>query len=163
MRLLAEMYPEHRLILGFEPQSPASVRCYEATKKYPRMIVCNSGLLADKRIHEKLPMGEFGTDACSMLGASREQGEGIFTDAYVNLAHDAPFDLFVMNLEGYEYQLLWYLAQKGPGYIRSFAVQFHVKYEVSKEETIKLFLNMISLYGTPIYEDYPRWVYWSAA
>lgn len=160
MRLLAEMFPGYREMIGFEPQKWAAARCYDNVKKYPNMNVVASGLLADSRIYEHLPMGEFGTDACSMLGAPREQGEGVFTDAYVQLSHSIPIDLLVMNLEGYEYRLLPYLAKRGPDYIRQFAVQFHTKYEVSPDDTLSTLTNMNVVFGEPVYNDYPRWVLW---
>lgn len=161
MRLLAEMYPEHELILGFEPQTWAAKNCARNTAHYNNMVVIPMGLLADKRVMETILLGEYGTDACSMLGAPREQGIGEFSDAYTLLDAWAPFDLFVMNMEGFEYRLLEYLAERGPGYIQQFAVQFHEKYERSPYHTVELSRYMREKYGAPIYYDYPRWVYWA--
>lgn len=160
MRLLAEMYPQHDLIIGFEPQRWAAENCGRNTAQYANTVVVPMGLLADKRVRETISLGEYGTDACSALGAPREQGDGIFSDAYTLLDEWAPFDLFVMNMEGFEYRLLEYLANKGPTYIRQFAVQFHEKYELSPYHTIELSRYMKERYGNPLYDDYPRWVYW---
>lgn len=162
IRLLAEMFPDYARIEGWEPQQEMAQKASDNIKHIRSVAVTNIGLLAGPGTVE-LPMGEYGTDACSVLGGERQQGVGIFYDAVTVLDRSGILtcDLFVMNMEGYEYKLLPYLLEhyrECP--INSFAVQFHVKYAPDRDEVNDLLNRMKDRYGPPVYENYPRWVYW---
>lgn len=156
MALLARLFLGSRII-GFEPQTWAYAQCRHMCKLHKMLEVHPYGLLAGEGA-ALLWLGEYGTDAASVLTGDRETGKGWFTDAALSLDHALPIELFVMNMEGYEYHLLPYLHTSGVlSHINSMAVQFHDKYERDKPRIYEI---MTSHFGPPVYERYPAWVYW---
>lgn len=79
-----------------------------------------------------LPMGEYETDACSFLHVGqRRQGEGEMRDACkvideLCLVGSRDINLMMINIEGYEYELLNYLIHCGAtDHIERLCVQWH--------------------------------------
>lgn len=156
MRLMAEMFPDYEQIIGFEPQRWAYARAVDNTKGHRNMILHNKGLYAGRGNHT-LNMGEWGTDACSLLTEDRDNGTGIFQDAAIAL-EGLDIDLFVMNMEGYEYHLLPYLISTGMlDHIDQLAVQFHTKYVTDDIGTTLATLDKVF---TRAADHSPSWLYW---
>lgn len=111
----------------YEPQQWAFDICKAALMPYPNATVFNYGLGIEDTV---LPMGEFGTDGCTFLSAGREQGVGVMREWYDHLEqqHIEHIDLLLLNIEGYEYTLLPYIAPmlRDIDYVM---VQFHMRYD----------------------------------
>lgn len=128
MEALMELYPNINLA-GFEPQPWAYEEAQTRLRDYYKAIVYNIGLGVENAL---LDMGEWHTDAASFVNTgpgSREQGTGYIGEAD-NLLKMVGFDhidLMIMNIEGYEYQLLPYLRKIGwLNRIDRLAVQWHM-------------------------------------
>lgn len=160
MTLFGREFPLARRIVGFEPAEWAASEAIRATEHIRGAQVYNTGLLAEPG-ERFIDMGEFHTDACSVLAQgedSREHGIGYFQDAAMALKFLLPIDLFVMNMEGYEYKLLPYITEhvmaKG---IKRLAVQFHTKYQPADFGPE---LSKIDAKYTRVVDNFPQWVYW---
>lgn len=127
MELLDDLYHPARIV-GFEPQLWAQTEAVLRLVNRDNCTVLPFGL-GDKTT--RLPMGEFYTDACSFINVgpgSREQGEGQIAEALdiFNAMNLWVVDLMVMNIEGYEFQLLPYLRKmKILNRINRIAIQWH--------------------------------------
>lgn len=163
IRLLAERYPDYERIHGFEPQKWAHVRAREKTAGLRDVYLNDYGLLAGKGA-KTLPMGEYGTDACSVFATTREKSEGLFRDAVPSMGTLGTIDLFVMNMEGYEYVLIPYMHEFGLlSRIRRLAVQFHTRYAGSSVYAASEHDDAVNILDGEydcIYDGSPSWVYW---
>lgn len=109
---------------------------------------------------EELPMGEWGTDACSFVPdpLARAHGVGQLRDT-ANVFKDLfpePVDLVVFNLEGYEYQLLDYLYRQSlTGRMANIMVQFH-------DMEISPYREIMDLLATTHHEvwRHSNWSHW---
>lgn len=169
MELLAEMYPTAD-VLGFEPQQWAVEYARDRLERFgKRCYVYVLGLGTEqKEGFVTLPMGEFGTDACSFVNVgpgSREQGKGMIVDFdwYMRyVTHIEHIDLMIMNIEGYEFDLLPYMINKGwlPN-IDKLAVQFHVDFD--RHDNYSKILNALNESYFLVVDNLPTWGYWSHA
>lgn len=126
-QLLDEMFSPKRMFL-YEPQTWAYnesiMRTFKADVSH-----LNYGLGVKTGLY---PMGEWHTDGCSFVNVgpgSREQGEGKLQDANQALLKTGVdrFDFMLINIEGYEFYLLPYLAVRGwLKKVDRIAVQWHI-------------------------------------
>lgn len=169
MELLARLYPDARII-GFEPQPWA---WEEAVARLQPPFLFNNVELHCYAIGTKeglQPMGEWGTDACSFVNVgehARAHGEGMMHDAdeaLTKVIGHGPIGLMILNMEGYEFELLAWLLHTG-WLNRTFrlAVQWHLDLNntygardmnvlinrITKETDLKL-----------VYDHRPQWTYW---
>lgn len=122
LELLHDLYPSARFV-GYEPQlwayKQAVERCPYATI-FPVALGTRTGLAT---------MGEYGTDAASFnrIGEKwRVHEEAVMVDARVLLSPYPDVELFVCNMEGYEFELLHYLRSFGwLSNVKQLALQFH--------------------------------------
>ncbi len=112
----------------FEPQLWAWERCCAALEPWPRAQVFDYGLGI---FNGDFPMGDYGTDGCSFVKRDQARPAGTghmqeMTQTFQRLGLET-IDLVLMNIEGYEYPLLWYmLAQRLiPDRVAGLMVQFH--------------------------------------
>jgi FkbM family methyltransferase len=116
-------------VVGFEPQTWAFDYADDqfaqdhAVRVYPYGIGTKNG---------RVRMGEWGTDACSFVPdpAARTHGEGEMCDFAEVVGAIAWLrdgcDLAVFNMEGYEYELLPYMASFGYlAKVNHLVIQFH--------------------------------------
>lgn len=174
MEWLLNKFIDVKHVIGFEPQKWAYDLALARLSPYEdKFTLMPWGLYApnDEGAAERLPMYNFETDACTMVrppayGMSpRAPGEGEFRDALTELTQNYGLqelpngiDLCIMNIEGYEYDLLPHLLFNDVD-INSYAVQFHhdVAYDFKVFDTIT---EMTLRYGSPFFNMYPSWVYW---
>lgn len=113
-------------MLVYEPQDWAFMKCKEALKEYhPKAIVLNFGLGTKTAWME---MGQWGTDGSSFIhiDATKPTGESRTVDAAQALHSCGEIDVMLMNIEGYEFQLIPYLVEKGiMKRVKYFMCQFH--------------------------------------
>lgn len=145
MKLLDDVY-RPRLLVGYEPQ----LWTRDAAKELlgwpdPERMVLSSNTTDDGRRAELHPyaigieegeylMGEWGTDACTFVTPThRASGSGrmvLATKALGDVAWESPskqIDLFVVNMEGYEFDLIPHLLRGGwAPVIQRWAVQWHL-------------------------------------
>jgi hypothetical protein len=154
-------------IVAFEPQQWAFD---EATKRVGHFVILHNTGLHTRLNTEQRPMGEFHTDACSLLMSTHDTGIGWF-EHYGHLVDycKAPgswqchIDLMIMNIEGYEWALLNDMATTLPGdapftaNIDQLLVQFHESAGVVDGRVSDL---LTSQFGPPVFDDYPSWIYW---
>jgi len=127
------LYHPCKSVYGFEPQpwaydiATARVAPYAACHVHPWGIA-----LADV---SNLPMGEWGTDGCSMMTGDRDTGYGQFKEVLGEFQkiiqhEERAIDLCILNMEGYEFLLLEGLLRQAhiASMVRRFAVQFHLQY-----------------------------------
>lgn len=127
------LYHSCKAIYGFEPQPWAYDAAVQRMGAYPNCHVLPYGIALAPA--DNISMGEWGTDACSMLTQERDTGYGNFREvlseftAIIN-REERPIDLAILNMEGYEFLLLeGLLAQEHiASMVRRFAVQFHLPY-----------------------------------
>lgn len=161
-RLLAEMYD--CCGYGFEPQRWAYEEAMKEVAEFHSWLILPFGL-GTPLYRGGIPMGEWGTDACGVHRVGqREQGHGWFVDAKPLL--DAlvmggeGFDLFVCNMEGFEFELLPYLAIKRwieP--IKKIAIQWH--HGISgKDDRYPHLQVMLDKTHDLVIDDAPKWQYW---
>lgn len=153
---MTELSPWDRDSFDF-PLTPGSVAlelggyqgrwCSEIARRYaPRLYVYEPQIWCHEKLHQALagsgaevfpyglgteagqyPMGEWGTDGCTFLGAGRKQGTGELREWYAEMAERGldKIDLLLMNIEGYEFTLLPYIESWLP-FVRFLMVQFHL-------------------------------------
>jgi FkbM family methyltransferase len=124
--LINEMY-HPKLIRAFEPQEWAFKILREVALAHPESIEAYNYGLGNRA--DTLPMGEWGTDACSFINVgpgSREQGEGLMVPAEWTMQDVANIDLMIVNIEGGEFELIPYMRSRDllPR-INSLATQWH--------------------------------------
>lgn len=138
MELMDELYhPAH--IYGFEPQDWAA---QEAANRLQGRDNCQVYNVALGIGEDKYTMGEWGTDACSLINTgpqSREHGTVQMMPAELYFANIPHSDLVIMNIEGYEYTLLSHLRQHSilPT-IDRLAVQWHLGLESDGQVTAEI-------------------------
>ena len=171
MEFMLQRFPEMDYIVGYEPQRWAAEEAQEHLSRYPmrRWQVKPYGLDTSLNGYpmQRL-MGEWGTDGCSLVDMSRVHGHGDFMGIARELVDAEPWDLLIMNIEGYEWALLPYLLEVPPGgyivrplsdHIKALCVQFHTHGETRPTRT--LLEAVEDEYGPPAYNDFPSWVYWN--
>ena len=142
---------EPGLVIGFEPQLVAATRARQRLEKHGESaLVISEGI----GVHDCMVTFEsHGTDGCKVgsVDASRLQYlRGIDSVLF----QFGPLDLFICNMESYEYALLPYLVGSDQiGRIKSLAVQFHCDNLACRD-------LMDRHYGAPTYSDFPTWMYW---
>ena len=118
----------------FEPQVWAFDICKVALSPWPRTHVYNYGLGLSTGV---FPMGRFETDGCSFVETDMTQagmGEMKEIVGAFDLLKIESIDLLMMNIEGYEFQLIPYLLQtRLLSRIKNLCVQFHSKFDVGHE------------------------------
>lgn len=165
MELLDELY-HPKLIKGYEPQQWAANQASERFKERTNCYIIENGLWAAPENHYGVPMGEYFTDACSVVNTgegSREQGTGNFVDAnYALTLLRSKIDLMVMNIEGYEFELIPYLDKNGWfNYIDRLAIQFHL--DLGNDQNYNQILDRLGeIYRFEV-NELPAWGYWSKA
>lgn len=125
----------------FEPQIWAATRAGEALAEASnaKWGVHHYGLSTLDDEGDQV-MGAWGTDGCSLLkdevymetyvGSRDKSNVARFRDALPVLNELGEIDVMMMNIEGYEYQLLPYIIGGGAlDHIRYLAVQFHTAFE----------------------------------
>lgn len=126
MELLDELY-HPAAIYGFEPQDWAAQEASNRLRGRGNCAVYNCALGINE---DKYTMGEWGTDACSLVNTgpeSREHGTVQMFPAELYFDKISHSDLVVINIEGYEYTLLSHLRQHSilPT-IDRLAIQWHL-------------------------------------
>ena len=139
-RWAAEMQRRYHPILHvFEPQPWAADKCRVALDDpLGRTFVHEYGLGV---LDGRFPMGEFETDGASFLPRPREQGLGemVRIDTFLDVTGIESIDLMLVNIEGYEYELLPFMIKKGIILrIRNLMVQFHLFADPSGSATADL-------------------------
>lgn len=136
MDLMDELY-HPAAIYGFEPQDWAAQIAADRVGTRPNCQVYNVALGIGEG---QFPMGEWGTDACSLVNigpASRERGTVHMMPAEIYFKHIPHSDLVIMNIEGYEYSLLSHLRQHGIlQTIDRLAIQWHLELEPEVTEEV---------------------------
>lgn len=142
-REIAARYDPHLYV--FEPQAWAYDRCVEALKPYPRAHVYPYALGTTEGTFD---LGNFGTDGCSFLKDAAlcdalhwDVGRGEMRRLdQVFLAQGLDvIDLLLMNIEGYEYELLPFMLERSlVERIRFLMVQFHLLREGDAERYAQL-------------------------
>lgn len=164
MQLLADMYPDYGIILGFEPQPWARFQAEYRLKEYKWAIVEDYGIGTKTGT---FTMGEWETDGCSFVNigeSALQHGEGRLVDAVdifdtFGFREETPLDLAVFNMEGYEFDLLPYMIEKElMQYVKRIAVQFHHGFgnDFDFQETLK----GLSLTHKLVIDEMPQWGYW---
>lgn len=185
MDYMLRVYPQIGRIVGFEPQTwaygDALIRLHEAhgsaeqvePEVGPHWELYNFGLLATTLpSNQILPMYAYETDECSLIYKPNsprhdlQQGNGRFFDLpgvfdrdVIGIDH---VDLWIMNMEGYEYIMINWLASQ-PAYftidqVDSFAIQFH-EYAAPNDLHAKV-LAQLDAYGPRVFDNIPAWGYW---
>lgn len=148
---LHQMFPK-ALIVGYEPQGAAfDVAC----NRTPDAKLYNYGLATASR---EMWLGRYGTDGASVLTTDGCAFAENMVDAVKAIQNIPPIDLFVMNMEGYEWALIPYLLDEMMHHrIRSLAIQFHAEY-VSSERANRV-LDYLGEYYLNTFKC-PGWTYW---
>lgn len=160
IELLRDLYPTCN-IFGFEPQdwavNEAAARLHAMKDRSNWWQIEPYGL---GTMDAYLPMGEYHTDAASFINTgSREQGHGYVkefgkTMAKTGLDH---LDLFVLNVEGMEWELLPHIIEIGwLEKIDRLAVQFHL----GMGNEIAGLLPMIDQTHNRLVDNFPTWILW---
>lgn len=114
------------VVYGFEPQEWAHTTAELRFAGDFKVHLFNYGL--GTRAEEAARMYETGTDAASCVPRdnARSHGYGTFVDASDAPGLNRAIDLMVMNIEGYEYELVPHMIDHGLIYnIRRLLVQLH--------------------------------------
>jgi hypothetical protein len=178
---LLQRYPNIGAIHGFEPQSWAMIDAIEHLSPIDkRVALYDYGLLAGIEAKD-LPMNRWATDACSLVDSNdRDQGLAHFEPfakaalAIISSHPEWPMvhkdiDLFIMNVEGYEWELLHDMARIPEGgyivkpqlaWVKGLCVQFHEHALTSPQQQTSVIAELTAYYGPPVYDSYPEWVYW---
>lgn len=163
MHLAAERW-KAGLVVGFEPQGWAFEEAQRRISVYPQCRIYPFGLGTETR---RVLLGEYGTDACSMVNTgpgARSWGEGFVVDSLEALTglvfypRRWEIDLLVLNMEGYEFRLLPYLLAGGikP---RAIAVQFHFGIGGDEDRYAEIQDTLAEDYVLVV-DARPAWEYW---
>lgn len=130
-REIAARYDPHLYV--FEPQDWAFAKCVAALAPYPRARLYAYALGVQDGMFD---LGNFGTDGCSFVkdaawceavGWAVGRGEMRRVDRVFEALGLESIDLLLMNIEGYEYELLPFMLYQGlVDHIRFLMVQFHL-------------------------------------
>lgn len=134
---LAEWFMEKhapKLVVGYEPQKWAAAEARLRLGQWSQCIIKEYAL--GDRTRFNMDMGEYGTDGCSFLAKTRDQGIGDMKEAVAELKHvldGVPrhvIDHMVINIEGYEHALLAHLMNESNilSSVSALSVQFHTDY-----------------------------------
>lgn len=165
MSLLSWIYPDYDWIHGFEPQLSKfneAIMRYQFTRN---LRFYHYGIGTDKT-PSQLRLDDPGTVNASAIHERTDEPNATFYDAKLVLCEPMfkTIDLLVMNVEGYEYNLLPYFHATGIIHrVQRLAVQFHPQYKEQAKHTIPLrmlFDSMEVTHGKPVVDQYPQWVYW---
>lgn len=171
MQLLAEVYPDYGAIHGFEPQSWAveearrRLGSYQGEGQTIRFRDCTVHPYAIGTETREVWIDEWGTDAASIMGYedARTRGLGLMLEYELGLtvAGISNIDLFVMNMEGYEFELLPYLWSRAPHVTPDrLTVQWHYKPSGIQREKQADIEAMLRTTHDLLYDDSPRWQHW---
>lgn len=160
MDLLNVLY-HPKYIFGYEPQMWAASDANFRLGFEDNRFVFGYGLGVQ---NGEFPMGEFFTDACSFVNVgdgSREQGKGRIrevSEAFKELPFEH-IDLMVMNIEGYEFQLIpWLIGRDIIKQIDRLSIQFHLG--LGNDEDYENIIKKLDKLYTRIGNDLPTWGYW---
>lgn len=181
MEFMIEAFPWINNVVGFEPTAWAWQLCVarlkelSKTKEWYADVLHSTkcwrfGLLADDtETLVKQSMYNFETDGQSLVPnvdqLDKPQGSGSFLGVSAafkeNVGLAKGIDLFIMNLEGYEFKLLPYMLEHGvTDTIKGLAVQFHPHAMPPPHEEAELENHIANVYGPPKYDHFPQWVWW---
>lgn len=166
MDLLDEIYHPSR-IYGFEPQPWAAQEAANRFRERPNCQVYNVALGGEKGLFE---MGEWGTDACSLVNTgptAREHGLGQIEPPETYFKNIPHCDLMVMNIEGSEFTLLPYMRAQGIlKKVERLAVQWHTDLAPGLDATV-MARAIDELYVLDDFflrhDDRPNWTYHTKA
>jgi FkbM family methyltransferase len=129
----------HPVLHVFEPQPWAAEKCRLALADPLHRTFVHEYALGV--LDGRFPMGEFETDGASFLPQPRRQGAGemVRIDTFLDVRRIGSVDLMLINIEGYEYDLLPFMIRKGilPR-IRNLMVQFHAFADLAGTATVDL-------------------------
>lgn len=161
MQYFLEYVPDS-YVAGYEPQDWAYNEAAARLKPYFPISWLLSPLALGTSNKSDIPMGEWGTDACSFLTSEREQGIApLMVDAAAELSQMYDIvDLLVLNMEGYEFELLPHLLSSfNMQHIKSLAVQFHLQYS-TPSKYMHLLHQLDAMYPNRFMYNLPAWGYW---
>lgn len=112
----------------FEPQRWAYDQCRVALLPYPNATVYPYGLATERGVR---PLGNFETDGCSLVNIPQDKptGVGEFEEIrnFLDYRKIRKIDLMLMNIEGYEFELIPHMIETGiMKRIHFFMCQFHL-------------------------------------
>lgn len=153
VRFLTMHHPEAH-IYAFEPQEWAYDELIKSTVTKFSMNVA----LGDR--DAMVPLYEYETDACSVVPSSksRKNGEGLMQDSYKILVSTLGLEevaLLVVNIEGYEYDLLPYLLGM-PIKFKNIVIQWHEPFGSTLLETRDLLVSL-GYKGQALGADWDCW------
>lgn len=156
-----------RNIIGYEPQQWAVEAARRKLHPYIDLISWDVAPCGLATVSGSLPMNEFGTDAASLVRSRlRPNHEGTITvvEAVDELSKVikmyGTIDLMVMNIEGYEYQLLPHISRLLPD-ISALAVQFHTDLpSVSETDYANSLYLLDTTYIQTFHHFLPSWGFW---
>lgn len=164
MELLDELYHPDWMV-GYEPQYWAYEKAYERLGDRKNYHLVNVALVVDDST--SVLMGEWGTDACSLInngfGSRIQETARAYNAAMaLNKIERSAIDLMIMNIEGYEFELLPYLdKEKILERVQRLAVQWHLNLspfhtKIKMDEQITL----LGTSGLELTEDQrPAWTF----
>lgn len=160
MDLLLNLYPGIR-IYGFDPQIWAIDKAAERLQEFSgQWSLFSHGLGTEDAT---IKMYDYETDACSTdeFDTHKPSFIGVFRDfnevmRNLNIGY---INLFVMNMEGYEFTLLPYLFEKDwLVYIEKLAIQWHLHNRPSSEMDVLINTIQASWHNLVI-DNRPQWTY----
>lgn len=162
--LLYELYRPARLV-GYDPAKWAIDNAADRLSQVHFRLGCLWELHSYAigiEFNAQKPMGEWGTDGCSFVNVgSREQGVGEMREISQEFrrAELDTIDLFVMNMEGYEFDLLPHMAAKHMfASIDLLAVQFHLS--LGNDNDPAKWLGQLEQTHRRFIDHYPQWIVW---
>lgn len=154
--LAVELWHAGRVV-GFEPQLWAYEHAVGRLRRYPQIELHNFGIGDTCGVFQ---MGEWFTDACSFVNTeSREKDMGVMLDVRNVIPElTGDIDLFVMNMEGYEFTLLPVMLEENllP---RRLAIQWHFGIGGEDHRFGDIYECLKSRYRL-VYDNHPVWDYW---
>lgn len=154
MDLLHQVYKPAR-ILGYEPQPWALERARARVGHLPSCELYPYGL---GTVDGTFEMGEWETDACSFVNHVRVMGMGELRRIETVFPTEV-IDLAVINMEGYEFNLLPHMVEQGmmDRWLR-LAVQFH--HGFGNDAVYPELRRMLARTHDVVIDQAPQWVYW---
>lgn len=164
MDLIRNVYPDYERLIGYDLQYDAIVSANRRFS-YTDNVYLNAFGLGSKSIQGKIRPNQYGSvNATLMLGGSATGPECdlVQADTALGMAFgNNKIDLMVINIEGFEIELLPYLKDTGwLDKIERIAVQFHPSIT-----TNEVALHSVYAYGLGpthriVIDQFPQWVYW---
>lgn len=151
-------------VYAFEPQDWAFDLLVEESYKRRRLYPFHFAL--GNKSH-KLQMFKHGTDMCSFVSyndGSLPDADGYMRDIreFLHSNYIETIDLMMVNIEGYEYQFLWYLITSGVIYsINHLFVQWHTFADPDNSQRDKILEYLLKFFnctlaGFPTLEGWER-------